>query len=123
MVEGRGRVVVPTGIVKLSAPAEWPRARRLIVAKFEDVFAGHHVMPLDTLVLEPGIFPARVEFGLETRICVPVWRSGAAAGRSPDHLRGRWSEGIVPGDQLTLRWLERGPRGTRCRRLTSPRRR
>jgi hypothetical protein len=101
-VRGRGRVVIPTGIVKLSAAAIAGRAEAVVLAKFEDVFLGHHVMPLDTLVLEPGIFPARVEFGLETSIAYlygdpvlpPVGHQIIFAAGS--------AEGLVPGDQLTL---------------------
>jgi LysM repeat protein len=102
MVEGQGRVVVPTGVVRVLQPAEGGRARGLIVAKFEDVFAGQQVMPLDTLQMELDVYPARVEFGLATRISYmygepvlpPVGHQiiFAAGGR----------DGIVPGDQLTL---------------------
>lgn len=101
-VRGRGKVVIPTGIVKLSSAAVAGRAEAILMAKYEDVFLGHQVMALDTLVLEPGIFPARVEFGLETSIAYlygdpvlpPVGHQIIFAAGS--------AEGLVPGDQLTL---------------------
>ena len=101
-IRGRGRVVIPTGIVKLSSAAVAGRAEAVLLAKYEDVFLGQHVMPLDTLALEPGIFPARVEFGLETSIAYlygdPVL---PPVGHQIIFTAGS-AEGLVPGDQLTL---------------------
>lgn len=101
-VEGQGCVVVPTGVVRVVQAADGGRARGLVVAKFEDVFAGQYVMPLDTLQMELDVRPARVEFGLATTVSYihgnpvlpPVGHQiiFAAGGR----------DGIVPGDQLTL---------------------
>lgn len=102
VVEGQGRVVVPTGVVRVLQSAADGRARAILVAKFEDVFAGHLVMPLDTLEMEPDVRPARVEFGLATKISYlygdpvlpPVGHQIIFAATARD--------GIVPGDQLTL---------------------
>lgn len=101
-IEGSGRVVVPTGIVKLTQDASARRARGIVVAKFEDIFAGHLLMASDTLTMTPGVFPARVEFGLATKIAYmygepvlpPVGHQIIFAATSTD--------GLVPGDQLTL---------------------
>lgn len=97
-----GQVVIPTGIVKLSADAADGRAMGVLIAKFEDVFEAHMLMPLDTLVERPGVFPQRVEFGLSTRIAYlygdpvlpPVGHQLIFAAGATD--------GLVPGDQLTL---------------------
>jgi hypothetical protein len=101
-VEGRGRVVVPTGIVRLRETAADGRARGTVVAKFEDVFAGQQVMAQEALTIPEGVFPVRVEFGLATTVAYlhgdPVLPNvgdqiifAATAG-----------DGVVPGDQLTL---------------------
>jgi hypothetical protein len=101
-VRGRGRVVIPTGIVKLSSPSVAGRAEAILLAKFEDVFIGHQVMALDTLVLEPGIFPARVEFGLETSISYMYGNPVLPPVGHQIIFTAGSAEGLVPGDQLTL---------------------
>lgn len=101
-IEGKGRVVIPTGIIKITQAAEGRRARGIVVAKFEDLFAGQLVMPVDSLIMTPGVFPARVEFGLATTInymygepvLPPVGHQIIFAATADD--------GLVPGDQLTL---------------------
>lgn len=101
-VEGLGRVVVPTGIVRLTgAPADG-RARGTVIAKYEDVFSGQMVMALDTLTIEPGVFPARVEFGVATTV---AYMYGEPVLPPVGHqliFAAKASDGLVPGDQLTL---------------------
>lgn len=102
MVEGRGQVVVPTGVVKLSDAAVNGRARAILLTKFEDVYSGQGLMALDTLSLTAGVFPARVEFGTTTTIAYiygdPVL---PPLGHQLIFMAGT-AEGLVPGDQLTL---------------------
>ena len=101
-VEGRGKVVVPTGVVKLVDASVNGRARAILLTKFEDVYSGQGLMALDTLTLTPGIFPARVEFGITTTIAYlygdPVL---PPVGHQLIFMAGS-AEGLVPGDQLTL---------------------
>ncbi len=102
MIEGRGRVVVPTGIVKLTADAVSGRATAVLMAKYEDVFGTHLLMALDTLVMKPGVFPTAVEFGVKTTLAYlygnpvlpPVGHQIIFAAGS--------GQGIVTGDQVTL---------------------
>jgi len=102
MIEGRGRVVVPTGIVKITTDAVNGRATAILTAKYEDVFAQQFLMALDTLVIQPGIFPARVEFGVKTTVAYlygnpvlpPVGHQLIFAAGS--------AQGLVTGDQVTL---------------------
>lgn len=101
-IEGQGRVVIPTGIVKITKAATGGRAQAVLLAKFEDVFAGQSAMPLDTLSMEPGVFPSRVEFGLSTTI---TYMYGEPVLPPVGHqliFGAKASDGVVPGDQLTL---------------------
>lgn len=101
-IEGQGRVVIPTGIVKVTTAAVGGRAQAVLLAKFEDVFAGHAVMPLDTLSMEPGVFPSRVEFGIATTI---TYMYGEPVLPPVGHqiiFGAKASDGVVPGDQMTL---------------------
>jgi hypothetical protein len=101
-IQGRGRVVIPTGVVKLTSAAVNGRAAALLLTKFEDVYSGQGLMMLDTLTLEPGTFPTRVEFGTATTLAYlygdpvlpPVGHQLIFAAGSGD--------GLVPGDQLTI---------------------
>ncbi len=99
---GQGRVVIPTGIVKVTTAAVNGRAQAVLLAKFEDVFAGHSVMALDTLTMAAGVYPTRVEFGLATTI---TYMYGEPVLPPVGHqliFGAKASDGIVPGDQLTL---------------------
>lgn len=101
-VKGRGRVVVPTGVVRLTSASVGGRAEALLLDKFEDVFLGHLVMPLDTLDLQPGIFPAHVEFGLQTSIAYMYGNPVLPPVGHQIILHAGSGDGLVPGDQLTL---------------------
>jgi LysM repeat protein len=101
-IAGQGRVVVPTGIVKVTQAAGSSRTEAVLLAKFEDVFAGQYVMPLDTLAMTPGVFPSRVEFGLATSI---TYMYGEPVLPPVGHqiiFGAKAADGLVPGDQLTL---------------------
>jgi LysM repeat protein len=101
-VEGQGRVVVPTGIVKVTADAANGRAQAVLLAKFEDVFTGQDVMPLDTLAMQPGVFPSRVEFGVATTVTY-IYGDPVLPPVGHQIIFGaKASDGVVPGDQLTL---------------------
>ncbi len=101
-IEGQGRVVVPTGIVKVTRPAVSGRAQAVLLAKFEDVFAGQAIMPLDTLSIAPGVFPSRVEFGLATTITYVYGNPVLPPVGHQIIFGAKASDGVVPGDQLTL---------------------
>lgn len=102
LLKEKGRVIIPTGIVKLTQDAADGRAMGVLINKFEDVFETHQLMPLDTLIVQPGVFPQRVEFGLKTTVAYlygdpvlpPVGHQIIFAAGS--------AQGLVPGDQLTL---------------------
>lgn len=101
-LEGRGRVVVPTGIVKLTADAVNGRAPAVLLQKYEDVFAQHSVMALDTLVTQPGVFPATVEFGVKTTVAYLYGNPVLPPVGHQLILAAGSAQGLVPGDQVTL---------------------
>lgn len=101
-VEGQGRVVIPTGIVRVIGTGADGRARGTVVAKFEDIFAGQQVMPMDTLNIAPGTYPTRVEFGLATKIAYMYGEPVLPPVGHQIIFAARASDGLVPGDQLTL---------------------
>lgn len=101
-IEGQGRVVVPTGIVKVTRSAVSGRVQAVLLAKFEDVFAGQAVMPLDTLSIAPGVFPSRVEFGVATTITYIYGNPVLPPVGHQIIFGAKASDGVVPGDQLTL---------------------
>jgi hypothetical protein len=102
VIEDQGQAVVPTGVIKLIAPAANGRARAQLVKKFEDVFTGQGVTPLDTLKAPAGVMPVRVEFGLATRV---TWiNNDPVLPGSGDYLilAAGAKEGLAPGDQVAL---------------------
>jgi LysM repeat protein len=100
---GQGQVVIPTGIVQVSSALGSDRADAVLVSKFENVFAGHGVTVLEPLRMPVNVYPTRVEFGLSTRV---VWVYAAPElvdeGRHVI-LGATGSQGLVPGDQVSLR--------------------
>jgi hypothetical protein len=102
MIAGRGRVVVPTGVVKIATASVNGRADAILLTKFEDVYSEQLLMPLDTLSLTPGVFPTHVEFGTQTTIAYiygnPVL---PPVGHQLIFMAGS-GDGLLPGDQLTL---------------------
>lgn len=99
---GEGRVVIPTGIIKLLGPAADGRAEARVLTKFEDVFEGQLLMPIDTLAPRPGDFPTRVEFGLRTKL---LWMYQDPVLPTIGHqmiFAAGEADGLVPGDQITV---------------------
>lgn len=101
-VPNEGRVVVPTGVLKLlGAPANG-RAEALLLTKFEEVFIGQGVIETDTLAMPSGVVPSRVEFGARTTL---VWVYDDPVVASVGHhviLGAGKSDGLMPGDQVTI---------------------
>jgi hypothetical protein len=102
LIETQGRVLVPTGVIRLIGPASNGRSRAQLVKKFEDVFQGQGVAALDTLRPRPGVFPARVEFGLATRVSWLNYNPVLPGSGAYLILDTKGSDGLVPGDQVTL---------------------
>lgn len=112
IVTDEGRVVVPTGVLKLLGAPENGRAEALVLAKFEEIFAGQGVIATDTLAMPAGVFPSRVEFGARTSL---VWVYDDPVVASVGHhviLGAGRSDGLMPGDQVTIqRDLGLDPKG------------
>lgn len=99
---GEGRVVIPTGVIKLLTTTADGRAEARVLTKFEDVFEGQLLMPLDTLTPRPGDFPARVEFGLRTKL---LWMYQDPVLPTIGHqliFAAGEADGLVAGDQITV---------------------
>lgn len=102
LIEGQGQVIVPTGIIKLISRGANGRSRAQLTSKFEDVFQGQHVMPLDTLRQTPGAVPLRVEFGMATRVSWIDYNPVLPGSGSYLILKATSNDNITPGDQVTL---------------------
>lgn len=102
IIENQGQVIVPTGVIKLMSQGANGRSRAQLTKKFEDVFQGQHVMPLESLHQTPGEVPLRVEFGMATRVSWIDYNPVLPGSGSYVILRANANDGIVPGDQVTL---------------------
>jgi hypothetical protein len=111
IVTGRGQVVVPTGILRIKQDLGRGRARAVLLEKFEDVFAAQGVTAIDTLAMPVNVFPERVEFGMSTRV---VWVHAEPQLAIPGNkviLAAGSGQGLVPGDQVSLRLVAAGSNG------------
>jgi LysM repeat protein len=102
LIEGRGRVIVPVGVVKLTKAPENGRGEALLTTKYEEVFVGQHLMPAERFTVPEGTFPSRVEFGTRTTL---LWmRDEPVLATTGQYviLSANAADGLVPGDQVTL---------------------
>lgn len=107
-LDGEGQVVIPTGTLRLLTAPQNGQAEALLLNKFEDVYAGQGLIPADSLAMPTGVSPVRVEFGLATKV---LWLGGDPVVPSIGQhllLAAGASEGLVPGDQVTIQ-VELGP--------------
>ncbi|MEA3246210.1 MAG: LysM peptidoglycan-binding domain-containing protein [Gemmatimonadota bacterium] len=111
VITGQGQVVVPTGIVRITKDVGKGRALAVLVEKFEDVFAAQGVTAADTLAMPVNVFPNRVEFGLSTRVTWVHLDPQLAMPGNKVILAAGSGQGLVTGDQLSLRLMPAGSDG------------
>lgn len=107
-LDGEGQVIIPTGTLRLLTVPQNGQAEALLLRKYEDVYAGHGLIPADSLTMPAGVMPVRVEFGLATKV---LWLDGDPLVPSIGQhivLAAGATEGLVPGDQVTIQ-VELGP--------------
>ena len=102
VVGEQGQVVVPTGVVRVLAPPTGGISPAELVQKFEDVFTGQGAMALDTLRMPLNQFPRRVTMGPVTEVSWLYLHPLLATTSHYLILGIGASDGIVPGDQVSL---------------------
>jgi hypothetical protein len=101
-IPGEGRVVVPTGVFKVTKAADGGRAEAILLTKFETVNPGQGLVAFDTLAMTSNAMPVRVEFGTATKL-VWVYNDPVIPTMGNQVIIGAGApEGLVPGDQVTL---------------------
>ncbi|GAC1454455.1 MAG: hypothetical protein PVSMB1_03540 [Gemmatimonadaceae bacterium] len=103
IVEGQGQVVIPTGIVRLISASVDGVAQAHLIQQFEEVYTGQGATVLDTLSIPPNTFPKPVASGLTTSV---VWLYGDPVLPARGQylvLAASAADGLMPGDQLSLR--------------------
>ncbi|MEI6813183.1 MAG: LysM domain-containing protein [bacterium] len=97
------QVAVPVGVLTVTVAAARGMVDAELTRKFEDVTIGQPVIVADPLASPVGVFPVATASGRETRV---RWISGASVLSAPGQylIVGAGSnEGLVSGDQLSLR--------------------
>lgn len=102
-VSGQGQVVVPTGELRVLSLMDGNRARANLIRQFEDVYPAQSVAHLDTLAMPLNVFPTRVEFGISTRVSWLYADPKLAGVGGALILAATAAQGLVTGDQVTLR--------------------
>jgi LysM repeat protein len=103
IVQGQGQVILPTGVFRIISTRADGRSLAELMGKYDDIFTGQGLMPLDSLNMQPNIFPVRVEFGLSTHV---TWLKGDPVLPGDGHyliVAATSKDGLTPGDQLSLR--------------------
>ena len=103
ILQGQGQVVLPTGVFRIVSAESDGRSLAELMQKFDDVFSGQGLMPLDSLNLQPNVFPVRVEFGMTTHVS---WLKGDPVLAGDGHyliVVATAKDGVTLGDQLSLR--------------------
>lgn len=102
LLAGKGRVVIPTGILRLTTAPQNGQAEAVLLSKFADVYEGHELIPMEELPAAAGATPSRVEFGQRTTV---AWLADEPIVPSIGQhliLAAGAKDGLVPGDQVTL---------------------
>ena len=102
-VVGQGQVVIPTGIVRLITASADGVAQAHLIQQFEEVYTGQGATALDTLNIPANTFPQPMASGLATSV---VWLYGDPVLPARGQyivLAASSRDGLVPGDQLSLR--------------------
>ena len=97
------QVAVPVGVLTVTVAAARGMVDAELTRKFEDVTIGQPVIVADPLASTVGVFPVATASGRDTRV---RWISGASVLSAPGQylIVGAGSnEGLVSGDQLSLR--------------------
>ncbi len=102
VVAGEGQVVVPTGVFRLLSTPQNGQAEAMLLTKYEDVLAGQGLIASDPLQMPANVSPARVEFGLRTSVVYLLSEPIVSATGQHMILAAGASDGLVPGDQLTV---------------------
>jgi len=102
MIAGEGQVVIPTGVFRLMTTPQNGQAEALLLHKYEDVFIGQGLIPSDPLSMPSNANPARVEFGLATKVLYLYGEPIVSSIGQQVILAAGASEGLVPGDQVTV---------------------
>ena len=102
LLEGKGRVIIPTGVLRLETAPQNGQAEAVLLSKYEDVYEGHQLIPVEELSMPAGVLPSRVEFGQRTSV---LWLADEPVVPSLGQhliLAAGAKDGLVPGDQVTL---------------------
>jgi LysM repeat protein len=102
ILEGQGQVVIPTGIIELQADPAAGDGRAVINERFRQVLEGQGVIPIDSLMPRLDQHPSAVEFGAATRLAWVLDTPVLVQLGQYVILTLRASDGVVPGDQVTL---------------------
>jgi LysM repeat protein len=97
------QVVIPVGVLTLTAAVAGGVAEAELTKKFDEVMVGQPVTVLDPLSIPAGVRPVATTFGPATRV---RWIAGNSVLSAPGQhviLTAGTADGLVPGDQLSLR--------------------
>jgi LysM repeat protein len=102
VLEGQGQVVIVTGVVEVQRDAGVGDVRAVIRTRFRPIMEGQGVTVLDTLVPQLDKYPSALEFGKEAQLRWVQDSPVIPALGALMVLTLKASDGVVPGDQVTL---------------------
>lgn len=101
-IGGLGRIIIPTGIVRVEKPGMGEGTLASVLSQFGEVRRGQGLIPLDSFVMAPGVRPAAVQLGTVSKV---LWILDSPVLPSLEHyvvLGATSRDGVRPGDQFTL---------------------
>jgi len=102
VLNGRGQVVIPTGVIEVAGDHGTGDVRAIITLQFRPILEGQGVTLLDTLLPRRDVFPKAVEFGTQTSV---AWmRDDPVIMQQGSFLvmSSTIKDGFVTGDQVEL---------------------
>lgn len=101
-IEGQGQLVNITGIIELRGDPGVGDARAVIRQRFAQVLDGQGVIPIDTIIPRPEVFPTGVEFGAATTLSHIVNSPIIPQIGTYVVFDARAKDGLQAGDQVTI---------------------
>ena len=102
LLDGVGRIVIPTGIVRVDKPGLGEGTLARVLTQFGEVKRGQGLIPLDSFVMAPGVRPLPVQLGTTAKV---LWVLDKPVLPSLEHylvIDATSRDGVRPGDQFTL---------------------
>lgn len=113
-LEGMGRIVIPTGIIRIERAGVGEASIGIVTHQFSEVVRNQGLLPVDIVPAREGVMPVPMDAGGPNALVVWLYNNPELATLQQYLIMtGTSTEGVQPGDRYRLRRERRpGPDGS-----------